>query len=122
MMPGGLSPPERLVGMKEKSMQEHTVRYRPDRSKPEPRMSDMAQNMSEDEVMRRAADDPDMPDILAPDFWDHAEIVSPASKNQITLRLDAELLDWFKAGGKGYQTRINAVLRSYVKAQKQAAE
>ncbi len=108
--------------MKDSSMEERTVRFHPDRSKPEPRMSEKALSMSDEEIMRRAAEDPDMPDIMAPDFWDHAEIVSPKSKNQITLRLDADLLDWFKEGGKGYQTRINAVLRSYVEAQKQAAE
>jgi len=79
--------------MNEKSMQKHKVRYRPDRSKPEPRISDMVQNLSENEVMRRATDDPDMPDIPAPDFWYNAEIVSPAPKNQITLRLDADLLE-----------------------------
>jgi uncharacterized protein (DUF4415 family) len=108
--------------MKDSSMEERTVRYRPDRSKPEPRMSEKALRMSDEEIMQRAAEDPDMPDIMAPDFWDHAEIVSPKPKSQITLRLDADLLDWFKEGGKGYQTRINAVLRSYVEAQKQAAE
>ena len=41
-------------------------------------------------------------------------------KRQLTLRLDAEVLDWFKAEGKGgYQTRINAVLRAFVEAQRE---
>ena len=43
---------------------------------------------------------------------------APHTKQQITLRLDAEVLDFFKHGGKRYQSRINAVLRSYVEAQK----
>ena len=85
-------------------------------------MSEAASKLTDDDVMRRAAEAPDMPDIFAADFWEHAEIVSPTSKSQITLRLDADVLDWFKAGGKGSQTRINAVLRAYVDAQKQAAE
>lgn len=34
-------------------------------------------------------------------------------KAAISLRLDADVLDWFKAQGPGYQTRINAVLRAY---------
>jgi uncharacterized protein (DUF4415 family) len=37
-------------------------------------------------------------------------------KQQITLRLDAEVLEWFKAQGKGYQSRINALLRAYMDA------
>ncbi len=42
----------------------------------------------------------------------------PDSKQQITLRLDADVVDFFKQTGKRYQTRINAVLRSYVQAHK----
>ena len=42
----------------------------------------------------------------------------PHNKQQITLRLDAEVLDFFKHTGKRYQSRINAVLRSYVEAHK----
>jgi len=40
----------------------------------------------------------------------------PPRKAAISLRLDAEVLDWFKARGPGYQTRINAVLRAYMEA------
>ncbi len=42
----------------------------------------------------------------------------PHRKQQVTLRLDADVLEFFKHSGKRYQTRINAVLRSYVEAQK----
>lgn len=35
------------------------------------------------------------------------------AKAQLTLRLDADVLDWFRAQGRGYQTRINALLRAY---------
>ncbi|MGH8503637.1 MAG: BrnA antitoxin family protein [Gammaproteobacteria bacterium] len=38
------------------------------------------------------------------------------AKQQVTLRLDADVLEWFKAQGKGYQTRINALLRAYKEA------
>jgi uncharacterized protein (DUF4415 family) len=44
----------------------------------------------------------------------------PGTKRQITLRLDAEVLDYFRHTGKRYQTRINAVLRSYVEAHRKA--
>lgn len=36
-----------------------------------------------------------------------------SSKTSISLRVDADVLDWFKAQGRGYQTRINAVLRAF---------
>ncbi len=39
-------------------------------------------------------------------------------KAQVTLRVDRDVLDWFKAEGEGYQTRINALLRAYVDAHK----
>ncbi len=39
-------------------------------------------------------------------------------KRQITLRIDADVLEWFKAQGKGYQSRINALLRAYMEAHK----
>ena len=39
-----------------------------------------------------------------------------SSKTSISLRVDADVLDWFKAQGRGYQTRINAVLRAFKEA------
>ena len=44
---------------------------------------------------------------------------APQAKQQITLRLDADVLDFFRRTGRRYQTRINAVLRSYMEAVKQ---
>lgn len=50
-------------------------------------------------------------------IWDTARMVyDPTCKKQITLRLDPDVIDFFKAGGPGYQTRMNAVLRSYMLA------
>lgn len=43
-------------------------------------------------------------------------IYTPEAKRQITLRLDPDVIEFFKAGGPGYQTRMNAVLRSYMLA------
>ncbi|MBX3069033.1 MAG: BrnA antitoxin family protein [Thermomicrobiales bacterium] len=54
-------------------------------------------------------------------LWDTIQIGFPMPKRQVTVRLDPEVIDWFKAGGRGYQTRMNAVLRSYVEAQKKAS-
>lgn len=43
-------------------------------------------------------------------------------KRQITLRLDADVVDFFEASGRGYQTRINAALREWVAAQRKASK
>jgi len=40
----------------------------------------------------------------------------PPNKRQITIRLDADVLKWYRAQGEGYQTRINALLRAYMEA------
>lgn len=48
--------------------------------------------------------------------WSKAEVNTPPRKRPVALRLDADVLDWFKSFGRGYQTRINAVLRSYKRA------
>ncbi|MEP7352453.1 MAG: BrnA antitoxin family protein [Acidobacteriota bacterium] len=50
-------------------------------------------------------------------FWKQAKIVLPQAKQTVTIRLDADLLGWLRRQ-KRYQTRINAVLRTYMEAQK----
>ncbi|WP_334192260.1 BrnA antitoxin family protein [Pararhodobacter sp.] len=50
--------------------------------------------------------------------WASARVVIPEPKQMISLRLDPDILAFFKAEGRGYQTRINAVLRAYMEAQK----
>jgi uncharacterized protein (DUF4415 family) len=47
----------------------------------------------------------------------NARVVLPAVKEVVTLRLDPDVLAWFRQDGRGYQTRINAVLRAFVEAQ-----
>ena len=68
--------------------------------------------MTEAEIERAIAEDPDA-DIPDPD-WENAVLVVPPSKTPISIRLDADVLAFFKEGGAGYQRRINAVLRSYM--------
>jgi uncharacterized protein (DUF4415 family) len=50
-------------------------------------------------------------------FFAQAELRLPRTKPAITIRLDPDVLEWFKSQGKGYQTRINAILRMYMEAQ-----
>ena len=51
---------------------------------------------------------------LDQNFFANAEIRMPKRKESITIRLDPDVLGWFRNFGKGYQTRINAVLRAYM--------
>lgn len=51
-------------------------------------------------------------------FWADAEIKMPENKQGVYLRIDPKVLKWFKKQGKGYQTRINAVLRQFVESRK----
>lgn len=72
--------------------------------------------MSDEEVRARRAGDPDFPEI----DWDEAdiEIVEPVVKVPISIRLDSDVIEFFKDAGKGYQKRINQILRSYMEHQK----
>jgi len=51
---------------------------------------------------------------LDENFFANAEVRMPKRKESITIRLDPDVLSWFRNFGKGYQTRINAVLRAYM--------
>jgi uncharacterized protein (DUF4415 family) len=84
---------------------------------PAPPLSASVKAMSDAEVMQRAHRDPDAGPVPA-DFWDKAQIVEPEGTEQITLRLPRRVLSHFRSGGKGYQSRISAVLASYVDAKK----
>ncbi len=61
------------------------------------------------------------PDARSTDaaFWKTAKVVMPVPKEVVTMRLDADLLRWFRRE-RGYQTRINAILRAYMQAHESA--
>lgn len=65
-----------------------------------------------------AIDTTDIPE-LGEDFFRRAELRVPP-KQTVTIRLDADVLEWFKAQGSGYQTRINQLLRLYMEAHREA--
>lgn len=71
------------------------------------------------ELAERPDSEIDYSDIpeLDDDFWARAQVRAPLSKSAISIRLDEDILQWFKSQGKGYQSRINAVLRAYYEAQ-----
>ena len=50
-------------------------------------------------------------------FWKTAKLTMPEPKDRLTIRVDHDVVQWLKKRGRGYQTRINAILRSYMEAQ-----
>jgi len=70
--------------------------------------------LTDEDIARAVAEDPDAAPILGEEFWKNAKLVMPTPKQAISIRLDTDVLDFFKDAGPGYQSRINAVLRSYV--------
>ena len=66
----------------------------------------------------------DYSDIPALDeaFFRDARVVVPPGKKQLTVRLDADVLAWLKNQGKGYHSRINAILRAYYEAHRDQAK
>jgi len=71
-----------------------------------------ARAMTPAEIEQDIASDPDEAGMVVD--WDNVSIELPKPKADLHMRVDRDVLDWFKRHGKGYQTRINAVLRSYV--------
>jgi uncharacterized protein (DUF4415 family) len=54
---------------------------------------------------------------LGDEFFTKATVAWPPAKHQLTIRLDADVLHWLKENGKGYQTRINHILRAAMESQ-----
>lgn len=105
-----------------KPQAEKLVRYTLEEARQLPDLSDWERvdAFTEEELTVNALSDPDNPP-LDDEFFKNAKRMSleqfmRSRKKQVTLRLDADVLDWFKSQGKGYQTRINAVLRAYREA------
>jgi uncharacterized protein (DUF4415 family) len=71
-------------------------------------------SLSDRQIRRAIESDPEARPTDA-EFWKKARVVIPAAKRTITIRLDADLLEWLRKQ-KGYQTRIHAVLRTYMDA------
>jgi len=69
--------------------------------------------MTEAEIEAAIASDPDWDEFKDVD-WSKAVLVMPPRKKAISIRVDEDVLDFFKREGEGYQRRMNAVLRSYM--------
>lgn len=75
--------------------------------------------LTDEDIEAAVRDDPDAAPLDID--WSKARIVHPVRKTAISLRLDDDVLAYFKDKGRGYQTRINAVLRAYMDAAKAEA-
>jgi uncharacterized protein (DUF4415 family) len=83
-------------------------------------------SLSEIAALRAGGLDDTLPDApvaesLGEEFWKSARVVVPPGKTSVHLRLDSDVVEWFKSNGKGHLTRMNAVLRAYVDAKKRCA-
>jgi uncharacterized protein (DUF4415 family) len=73
----------------------------------------LLRQMSDAQIARTSP--PELAD-LPEDFWDAAVLVVPGPKRPISLRVDQDVLDWFRNSGPRYQSRMNSVLRTYMSA------
>lgn len=73
--------------------------------------------LTDAEIDASIADDPDWADLRDID-WSKAVLVVPPKKKAISIRVDEDVLDYFKEEGGQYQRHINAVLRSYMQQKK----
>lgn len=74
--------------------------------------------MTDEDIEKATHEDPDTP-LLDEAWLRTARLVIPSSeKKQISIRLDEDILDYFRSQGRGYQTRINDVLKAYVLTQR----
>ena len=91
--------------------------YGEDRSKGWSTMSKYDKPLTPEQIAALKDSDIDFSDIpeLDEQFWKQAQLVEPDRTEQITLRVKRSVLAFFKATGRGYQTRMNQVLESYVR-------
>jgi uncharacterized protein (DUF4415 family) len=86
------------------------------RSKDKPRKGktdwEALDRLSDKEIAAAVADDPDAAPLDVD--WSDAELNIPPSKKAISIRLDEDVVEFFRQTGSGYQTRINAVLRHFM--------
>jgi uncharacterized protein (DUF4415 family) len=78
-------------------------------------------NQTDEDIARGVASDPDAAPIMDAAWWREATLILPARKVPVSVRLDRDVLAWFKQQGPRYQSRINAVLRAYMTANSKPA-
>lgn len=71
--------------------------------------------LTDEQIEAAIASDPDAAPILDEEWFRNAVLVQPG-KVATSIRIDDDVMGWFREQGKGWQTRMNAVLRAYAKA------
>jgi uncharacterized protein (DUF4415 family) len=99
--------------MSERRYKKHSTAKTNERSRTD---FDYLDRVSDEEIAAGVAEDPDAAPLDLD--WSKAELVIPSGKKPISIRVDEDILDFFKKQGPGYQRRINAVLRSYMQARR----
>jgi uncharacterized protein (DUF4415 family) len=72
--------------------------------------------LSDTEIRKAVRADRDAAPIASAEWLRLARLVEPKAKKAVSIRLDEDVLKWFRRQGRGYQTRMNAVLRAYVES------
>jgi uncharacterized protein (DUF4415 family) len=100
---------------------ERIVRMTLEEARKQPDMTDYARldAMTDEDIARAVAEDPDACPIDAD--WSDASLVVPAHMRDKVLFVDGDVLAWFRAGGEGFRTRMKAVLRAHMEAQRRKA-
>ena len=106
-----LSPHVQLIKLKGKSTMTIVKKSLNDLSISKKRLAEL------EAIQDKDIDYSDIPE-LDEQFWKNAEVRLPETKTGVYIRLDSDILEWMKSQGKGYQSRINAILRSYYEAHK----
>lgn len=83
---------------------------------------DRIDQLTDEEIEQAVQEDPDAV-LLDEDWFERAELIMPSSgKEKISIRLDEDVIEWFKEQGPGYQTRMNLVLRAYMVGRRRKEE
>ena len=101
--------------MREMENEEHLKRYTAEQLQAMQARGESQTNWQKVDAVQQAQDNEDEHDLVID--WKSAQLVIPKAKKHINLRVDDDVVDFFKNTGSGYQTRMNAVLRSYMLSQ-----
>jgi len=77
---------------------------------------DCLDRLTDADIEASVQDNPDAAPLLDSDWFNDAELVLPEPKHAVSMRIDADVLRWYKPQGAGYLSRMNAVLRQYAEA------
>ena len=81
---------------------------------------DRVRKLTDEEIAAAVASDPDAPPLLDAEWFRNARLVQYVVKVPVSIRLDEDVVRWFKRQGPRYQSRMNAVLRAFVEAHRKS--